>query len=268
MTDTKTNDHQEGNEMTQQTAIVEHTEEAPPPAIVPEVSASLTPMQMAYQLIQGGADLGSVKEMLAMSRELAREQERRAFDNALSAAKAEIPPILKNRVVDFTSQKGRTNYRHEDMGEIARTVDPILARHGLSYRFRTEQDGGSVKVTCIVAHRDGHSEENALVAPRDESGNKNSIQAVGSTITYLQRYTLKAALGLAASNDDDAGKSRATVDDDPITEEQSTALLALIAETKTDVALFCKYYKIEAVPDLPSSKLVSATARLNAKKAA
>lgn len=252
--------------MSNATAIAERQEQTAPATI--EAPATLTPMQMAYQLIQNGAELGSVKEMLAMSRELAADQARRAFDAALSAAKAEIPPILKNRVVDFTSAKGRTNYRHEDMGEIARTVDPILARHGLSYRFRTEQEnGGAIKVTCVVAHRDGHAEENALTASRDESGNKNNIQAVGSTITYLQRYTLKAALGLAASNDDDGRKhGQAEEDSDLVNIEQRDELLKLINETSTDVALFCKYYKIEAVPDLPASKFESAKKRLVAKK--
>lgn len=251
--------------MTTATAIAERQEQTAPATV--EVPATLTPMQMAYQLIQNGAELGSVKEMLAMSRELAADQARRAFDAALSAAKAEIPPILKNRVVDFTSAKGRTNYRHEDMGEIARTVDPILARHGLSYRFRTEQEnGGAIKVTCVVAHRDGHAEENALTAGRDESGNKNNIQAVGSTITYLQRYTLKAALGLAASNDDDGRKhGQAEEDNDLVNIEQRDELLKLIADTSTDVSLFCKYYKIEAVPDLPASKFASAKKRLAEK---
>jgi len=46
------------------------------PAVAP--ASQLTPMQMAYQLISNGADLGSVKEMLAMSRELAAEQARQA----------------------------------------------------------------------------------------------------------------------------------------------------------------------------------------------
>lgn len=251
--------------------VVAERIEAQAPANVDPDAGNLTPMKMAFQLIQAGADLGSVKEMLAMSRELALEQARRAFDNALSAAKAEIPPILKNRHVDFTGKTGiRTNYKHEDMGEIARTVDPILAKHGLSYRFRTElESSGAVKVTCIVAHREGHAEENALTAGRDESGNKNNIQAVGSTITYLQRYTLKAALGLAASNDDDGrSHSRGDEDDTLISTEQRDELLALIEETATDVALFCKYYKIEAVPGLPASTFASAKARLVAKKGA
>jgi hypothetical protein len=125
----------------------------------------------------------------------------------MASAKAEIPVIRKNREVDFPSKSGgaRTNYRYEDLAEIARTVDPILARHGLSYRFRTSSPPNEpVTVICVIAHRSGHFEENTLSAGRDDSGNKNSIQAVGSTLTYLQRMTLKAALGLAAAEDDDA----------------------------------------------------------------
>ena len=36
----------------------------------------------------------------------------------------------------------------------------------------------------------------------------NHSQAVGSVCTYLQRYTLKAALGLAAAVDDDAQSAK------------------------------------------------------------
>lgn len=241
-------------------AIAERTEG--PAAIEVVAAPAKTPMEMAYALIQGGADLGSVKEMLAMSRELAADAARMAFDAAMSEAKAEIPPILKNREVDFTSAKGRTNYRHEDLGEIARTVDPILARHGLSYRFRTEQDGPSVKVTCIVAHREGHAEENFITAPRDESGNKNSIQAIGSTITYLQRYTLKSSLGLAASSDDD-GKKAGEAEVETISMEQIEELQDLIEKAGSTVEGFCKVGKVPSLADLRAADFDRAKSWLN-----
>src|SRR5262249_51399435 len=134
----------------------------------------------------------------------------------------EIPTIRKNRQVGFESKKAgasRTDYRHEDLAEIARTIDPILSKHGLSYRWRTTSvPNEPVTVVCVVSHRDGYSEENTLCAGRDDSGNKNSIQAIGSTITYLQRYSLKAALGLAASNDDDGDTSD---NSDAISDEQA-----------------------------------------------
>ena len=177
-------------------------------AIVVTEPGPVTPMQMLQIAVSQNADLEKLQKLMDLQERWEKNVARREFDAAMSSAKAEIPVILKNREVDFTSAKGRTNYRYEDLAEIARTVDPILAQHGLSYRFRTASPPNEpVSVTCIVAHRGGHSEENTLSAARDDSGNKNSIQAIGSTLTYLQRMTLKASLGLAASTDDDGGSA-------------------------------------------------------------
>ncbi|MCA0961180.1 ERF family protein [Salipiger bermudensis] len=150
------------------------------------------------------ADLDKLERMLALKRDHERDNARISFARALSAARAEIPPIMKDATVDFTSNKGRTHYRHETLAGIAKVIDPILSLHGLSYRFRTDQSQGGVKVTCVIAHADGHSEETSLQCAPDGSGSKNPFQAVGSAVTYLQRYTLKAALGLSAEEDDDA----------------------------------------------------------------
>lgn len=219
------------------------------------VTAELTPMQMAYQLINQGADFAAVKEMMALSKELAADRARRAFDDALASAKSEIPVIVKNRSVGYEHKggDGKTSYRHEDLGQIAKTVDPILAKYGLSYRFRLSSEPNQpVSVTCIIAHRDGHSEETTLTAPRDDSGKKNSIQSIGSTITYLERYTLKAALGLAASHDDD-GNSADETQIEVITKEQFQTINRLLGEAKTKSDSFCAAYKIDCVADLPAS---------------
>lgn len=149
------------------------------------------------------ADLDKLERMLAMKERMDAQNAKVAFAHALSAARAEMPPIVKDATVDFTSQKGRTHYKHETLAGIAKTIDPILSQNGLSYRFRTNQADGRVVVTCIVSHRDGYSEETSLSGSPDQSGNKNNFQAVGSAVTYLQRYTLKAALGLSAEIDDD-----------------------------------------------------------------
>jgi hypothetical protein len=237
-------------------------------SIIPEreqLPAVVTPMAMLAKAVEGGADIDVLEKLMGLSERWEANQARKAFDNAMSAAKAEIPVILKNRVVDFTSQKGRTHYRHEDLAEIARTVSPILAKHGLSYRYRTTSNlNEPVTVTCIVSHRDGHFEENTLSAGRDESGNKNSIQAVGSTLTYLQRMTLKAALGLAASDDDDGA---AISTGDKITDQQRTALVDLADEVGADKVAFCKYMKIASLADLPTKDFNRAVAALNKKRA-
>jgi hypothetical protein len=43
--------------------------------------------------------------------------------------------------------------------------------------------------------------------PPDAGGAKNPIQARASTITYLERYTLKAICGVAEGGEDDDGQS-------------------------------------------------------------
>ena len=175
-----------------------------------ETAAVLSMIERAAR--DPSVDMSKMMQLMDWRKDMLSEQKRAAFDEAMAAAKAEIPVIKKNRRVGFDTKGGdRTEYNHEDMGEIARTVDPILAKFGLSYRFRVSSDTNApVKVTCVVSHRDGHFEETTLTAGRDDSGKKNAIQQVGSTITYLQRYTLKSALGLAAAADDDGRSSEQT----------------------------------------------------------
>lgn len=217
--------------------------------------ADMTPVQMAYQLINSGADFASVKEMMTLSKELAADQAKRAFDKAIAAAKSKIPTITKNA-------KGHNSKSYANFAAYAAVVDPILGEYGLSYRFRTEQTD-RITVTCILTHEGGHSEENSLSGPSDTSGNKNAIQAIGSTLTYLQRYTLIQALGLAASDDDD-GRNHGRTDQQlrTITEDQQIALREMIEASGADEQRFLKFGNLEKLSDMRASDFDAAMAML------
>jgi hypothetical protein len=171
----------------------------------------ITPMEMLNTALTRGADISVLEKLMALQERWEANQARKAFDAAIAEAKGEIGPIVRNA-------KGHNDKRYADFSAIARTVDPILAKHGLTYRFRTEQTD-RIHVTCILSHRDGHSETTTLAGPADNSGSKNAIQAIGSTLTYLQRYSLVQALGLAASNDDDGKSAAPTADADELRAE-------------------------------------------------
>lgn len=166
--------------------------------------AAVSPLALIERAVMSGAGVETIEKLMALQERFEANKARRAFDAAIAAARAKMKPIAKTAEVDFTSSKGRTSYKHETLDAIAAQIDPILAEHGLSYRFRSAQQNGGLSVTCIVAHRDGHSEETSLFGPPDQSGSKNAYQAIGSAATYLQRYTLKLSLGLSAAKDDDA----------------------------------------------------------------
>lgn len=224
-------------------------------------SSVLTPTDILERAVASGANVETLKQLMDLQERWQKTQARKAFDNAIAEAKQEIPVILKKREVDFTSAKGRTHYQYEDMAGIANTINPILSKHGLSYRFRSSSTPNEpITVTCIISHREGHSEETTLAGPKDESGNKNSIQGIGSTITYLQRYTLKSALGLAATADDDGKSSEA------ISDAQVKTLREQLDKTGADIALFCKYMEVDSIPEIPAKKFNAALAAI-AKKA-
>lgn len=178
-----------------------------PPVSKPEEGARvvsnmpLTPMELLARAVEGGATIEVLTGLMDLQERWERSQERReasqalkAFDQAIAAAKAEIPVIVKNT-------QGH-NYKYADFAAIAREVDPILSKYGLQYRFRTIQSDKAITVTCILFGH-GHKEECTLSAGADTSGSKNAIQSLGSTLTYLQRYSLVQMLGLATAKDDD-----------------------------------------------------------------
>lgn len=239
-------------------AIAKHDEEHPQVISLPAV----TPMSMIERAVEKGADVAMIEKLMELAERHDRNVGRRSFDNAIAAAKAEFPTIHKNKTVDFTSSKGRTHYRHEDMSEISRAVDPVLSKHGLSYRYRTAQDGRTLTVTCILSHKDGYSEETTLSSASDDSGNKNHLQAVGSAATYLQRYTLKMALGLAASEDDDAGKADGL---QRINADQFQTLQGLIEEAQADVPKLLGFLKAEMLEELTLAQFSTAVSALRKK---
>lgn len=226
--------------------------------IEPQPSRAVTPMDMLNRAVESGAGLEMVEKLMSLQERWETGQARKAFDRSIAAAKAKMTPIQRNA-------KGHNDKRYADFAAIAKVVDPILSEHGLSYRFRTAQ-GDRISVTCILSHEDGHSEETTLSGPADASGSKNAIQAIGSTLTYLQRYSLVQMLGLAASNDDDGKTASAG---DKITDEQAKEIADKCKEVSdTFDANFCTYFGIETIADLPAKDYQRALIAISKKKGA
>jgi hypothetical protein len=223
----------------------------------PRALAVVTPMEMLSRAVETGASLEMVEKLMTLQERWDASQARKAFDKAIAAAKAKITPIQRNA-------KGHNDKRYADFAAIAKVVDPILSEHGLSYRFRTAQSD-RISVTCILSHEAGHSEETTLTGPADTSGSKNAIQAIGSTLTYLQRYSLVQMLGLAAAADDDG---KAGADGGTISLEQVEELVALADDVGADKEAFCRYFKVGGFADITTKDFPRAVAALNKKRAA
>lgn len=221
----------------------------------PRAVAAATPMSLLESAVAAG-NIELAEKLMSLQDRWEANHARKAFDEAISAAKAKIPPIERNAT-------GHNSKRYANFAAIAKVVDPILSEFGLSYRFRTAQ-ADRISVTCILSHKAGHSEETTLSGPADKSGNKNDIQAIGSTLSYLQRYSLVQMLGLAAADDDDgkAGGNGGT-----ISEDQAAELIALADEVGADKRAFCEYFKIDGIAMMPAKDFERAKIALNKKRA-
>ena len=171
--------------------------------------ARATPADLLRVALDSNADLDRLERLLMLQQQWEANEARKAYVAAIATFKKNPPTILKEKRVHFETARGKTSYMHATLGDVTQPIIEGLAAVGISHRWDIDQpDGGMISVRCILTHEQGHSESVTMRAGRDDSGGKNAIQQVASTITYLERYTLLSITGLATHDmPDDDGKS-------------------------------------------------------------
>ncbi len=127
--------------------------------------AAASPATLVQLAIEQGADLDRLERLMKMQREWEADQARKAYNEAFAAFKSEPIQIFKRQIVDFTSAKGRTQYKHANLADVTDALGAAMAKHSLAYRWDVRQDGKSVTVECIVSHNLGHRELVSMSAP-------------------------------------------------------------------------------------------------------
>lgn len=233
------------------------------PERFPSVLNEKSPAAMMMMAIEKGLDLDKVEKAMLLQERWEANEARKAYHDAMAKFKANPPEIEKDRLVKFNTSKGPTEYRHASLANVTGKINAAMSQHGLSAAWKVGQAERQITVTCTITHRLGHSESTSLSAAPDDSGSKNSIQAVGSTISYLCRYTLLCLTGLATADQDDDGKLG---DTSYISDEQISNITALIKETGADQSKFLKYIGAETVDKITAADYKKALAALTAKK--
>jgi len=193
-----------------------------------ESANAITPMEMLDKALSNGASPESLEKLMDLQERWEASVSRKAFVNDMALARAQFEPILKR-------ESGYNNrYKYETLNDVVDAVRPALSEHGFSFDWVTEDlPENRIRVTCVITHKGGFERRNSLSGdPKetaDEKANMNAFQRLGGAVTYLQRITLKAALGVAAEKDTDAGggvsKKGMTVS------EEAAPLMELIDKT-------------------------------------
>jgi len=169
----------------------------------------LNNQSLIEQAIRQGSSIEHLEKLMGLQERWEANQARKLFFESLAQFQNICPTLEKTKRVSFTTSKGQTSYNYTPLGEIAQTIKESMHECGLSHRWEMQQTNKEIKCTCIISHIAGHKESSSMTAAKDESGGKNDIQSRASAITYLQRYTLIASLGIStADEDNDAQTSR------------------------------------------------------------
>jgi len=205
-------------------------------------------------------DVEKMERLLAMQERILARDAVMQFNAAMAEMQSEMPEITERGQIKVNSQVRSTYATFEDIND---AVKPVLQRHGFAMTFRTEVKDNQIIVTGVLMHKAGHREETSLPLPSDTSGSKNTVQAIGSSVSYGKRYVMSALLNITTRGDDDDGQAAGT---EYIDEKQAADLNALLDEVKADMGAFLRYFKVASVEKLPVRVFKQAVAMAEAKR--
>lgn len=169
--------------------------------------------------------------------------------------------------------------KYASLADIVKASRPVLAKNGLCV---TQQllagDDGQLILRTLLGHSSGQwMETRVRISPA-----KNDVQALGSYITYMRRYSYAALVGVVATDEDDDGEcamveAREIIAKGPslqpkydpreqsfdtITREQLEMLEYELAEAPDLAEEVLEKMRLQSLADMPKSKFGAAIERI------
>lgn len=176
-------------------------------------------MQLLHKAIDRGAAVEELDRLIDLMERMRGIEALNAFTHAMVEFKKNPPTIQKNRTANVSSKRADAGepkyaYQYANLADVCNAIVQQLATLGISHDHSFIQSGDKLTVTTTLTHQLGHSKSASLTSGFDMSGGKNSLQGLGSAVSYLERYTLLAVCGLALDDgQDDDGASGITQTD-------------------------------------------------------
>lgn len=220
--------------------------------------------QLLQLAIERGAGVEALEKLVGLHERVTAREAALEFARQLADFQAKCPPIGKTKTAKIVTKGGGSySYQYAPLEEIVRTVKPLLVARGFSYGWdaKVDERGQMLTCTCTLRHINGHRESSGFSLPVENPSAMSPQQKVGAALTFSQRYSLVAVLGLNTTEEDSDGVAR-EIDPTPINPDQLLELDDLVAESGTDRARFLKYLAIDALENLPAARYTEAKAAL------
>lgn len=111
---------------------------------------------------------------------------------------------IQSEVTNISKDTQGFGYKYAKLDSVLDMLRPIFNRHDvLIWQDVSSEDGEMVRITTSFIHASGEKKEQILSYPIPSLSKMNSMQNLGSAISYLRRYCLMTMIGIAGTEDDD-----------------------------------------------------------------
>jgi hypothetical protein len=234
-------------------------------AIAIQTQDATSIMQVIERMAMNPAvDLDKLKGLLDLQERIMTRNAEQSYDMAMNEAQAQMRPIATD------ANNSSTRSRYASYGALDHSLRPIYTGHGFSLSFGTA-DGApadQIRLTCRVAHRDGHKEIVHIDMPADGKGAKGGdvmtkTHATGAAVTYGRRYLLGMIFNIAVGEDRDGNPPDTG---EVISDQQLAQIRTLVEETKSDLPSFLRFVGAETLENIRTTQFDRAIKALKAKK--
>jgi len=206
----------------------------------PETSALISMIERAAR--DPSVDIDKMERLFEMQQKAEAQRAKAAFLADFALLQSELPAATRNGT-------GHNQKKYARFEDVVAALRPHLASHGFSLSHRVKTDSNIIRVTGILGHRDGHTEETEMTLPPDTSGGKTPVHALGSAISYGKRYVSLTLTGIATEDDDDGKAAGAGAF---ITDDQQSSLRALVDDTASDMGQFLQFAGAHNMAEIPA----------------
>lgn len=192
-------------------------------------------------------DIDKMERLLAMQERIVARSAEAEFNQAMTAAQAEMGRISAD------ASNPQTHSKYASYAKLDKVLRPIYTQHGFALSF---DEGDSpkpehVRVLCHVSHRAGHTRTYHKDMPADGKGAKGGdvmtkTHATGAAQSYGMRYLLKGIFNVAVGEEDKDGNENP----DTLDEKQVANLKALLTEVGANEGAFMRWAKVEALDQI------------------
>lgn len=172
-------------------------------------------------------DIDKLERLMAMHERMQAKAAETAFNAAMAQMQVDMPTVGEGGLNKHTGSSYAT------IDDINRAIKPVMQKHGFAVTFKVVHLKEGISITGILVHAAGHREETTLLLPVDAGAGRNTVQAIGSSVTYGKRYVMCALLNITTGDaPDDDGQAAA---DPVITGHQAKQIETLLEKCKPQV---------------------------------